>query len=81
MLMTCSKMFQTKDGKLAMRLYLPMMKISQLWPLCILSKLIHDSSVRRPPLNRAEGGNCLSVLPLSNKKGNQRIWTILEIII
>ena len=38
-------------------------------------------SVRRPPLNRAEGGNCLSVLPLSNKKGNQRIWTILEIII
>ena len=39
------------------------------------------SSVRRPPLNRAEGGNCLSVLPLSNKKGNQRIWTILGIII
>ena len=37
--------------------------------------------VRRPPLNRAEGGNCLSVLPLSNKKGNQRIWTILGIII
>ena len=24
MLMTCSKMFQTEDGKLAMRLYLPM---------------------------------------------------------
>ena len=26
-----------------MRLYLPMMKISQLWPLCILSKSIHSS--------------------------------------
>ena len=36
--------------------------------MCIIM-CIMCAAVRRPPLNRAEGGNCLSVLPPSNKEG------------